>query len=62
MKVWEAEIEIYDYVIGTFWTWKLRLNRPGIVVDSELLYDAEADALRAARRAVKRLGLVEKEK
>jgi hypothetical protein len=60
VKPWEAKIVVYDYVIETFWAYRLEVKRPDLVIESNLLYDTDAEALRAARRTLKRLGLVER--
>ena len=58
-KPWEATIQIYPRGIYG-WGWGLHLEAPTIRIQSDRNYDAVEYARAAARRAMKRLGLVER--
>lgn len=62
MKPWEAEMQIkHPSRWATCWVWSLYLPRLGIQIDKKFQYFTDPrKAERAARRAMKRMNLVER--
>lgn len=59
-KAWEADIDTWSRLNDTVWYWEMILGAQAIIIACEREYKSEALAFRAARRTLKRLGLVEK--